>query len=133
MTTKAKQGKSINQWGRTELLNLPRRKWDKESEYSSLLLLSTRRKHDSGWAMIAIIGVRDGVPVEIACDCCDHIAWKLPPMRTVRGGPFFFYPTEKMNMDCALRSGALHAWADKTKFRVGPALSSIDVTLLVAK
>lgn len=126
MTTKTKQGKSINLWGRTELLKLPMRAWNKESEYSSLLLLSTRRKHDSGWAMMAIIGVRGGVPVEIACACCDVIAWKLPAVAVA-------FPKEQMRMDCALRSGALHTWAPGVKFRVGLALSSTDVELLVAE
>lgn len=72
------QRKTLNQWGRDELLKLPTRAWDAESEYDSLLLLSTCRKHESGWAIMAIVGVREGQPVEIACACCDDIEWKLP-------------------------------------------------------
>lgn len=127
--TVMQQRKSLNQWGRDELLKLPTRQWDAESDYDSLLLLSTRRKHDSGWAIMAIIGVRDSQPVEIACACCDDIEWKLPPMVTVGGGA---YSIGQMRMDCAMRSGALHAWARKAKFRVGAALSSTEVELLAA-
>jgi hypothetical protein len=123
------QRKSLNQWGRDELLKLPTRAWDADSEYDSLLLLSTRRKHDSGWAIMAIIGVRDSQPVEVACACCDDIEWKLPPMVTVGGGA---YSMGQMRMDFAMRSGALHAWARKAKFRVGAALSSTEVELLAA-
>lgn len=119
------QHKSLNQWGRDELLNLPTRAWNAESEYDSLLILSTRRKHDSGWAIMAIIGVRDTQPVEIACECCDDIEWKFPPMVTVGG----VYSIGQMRMDCAMRSGALHAWARNAKLRVGAALSSTKVEL----
>lgn len=127
--TVIQQRKSLNQWGRDELLKLPTRAWDADSEYDSLLLLSTRHKHDSGWAIMAIVGVRDGQPVEIACACCDDIEWKLPPMVTVGGG---VYSIGQMRMDCAMRSGALHAWARKARFRVGAALSSTEVELLAA-
>jgi hypothetical protein len=121
------QSKEINTWTRKELLGLPIRVWDTPSEYSSILILSTRRKHDSGWAIMAIVGVRSGQPFEIACACCDDIEWKLPPMQTVGNGS---YSIGQMRMDCALRSGALHAWAQKAKFRVGHALSSVSVELI---
>lgn len=134
MTTKRETNealplKSLNIWGRDELLKLPMREWKMDSEYDSVLLLSTRRKHESGWAMMAIIGVRKGQPVEIACSCCDDIEWKLPPMITVGGGEFSI---GQMRMDCAIRSGALHAWARGAKFRVGAALSSTEIELLAA-
>lgn len=79
---------------------------------------------------MAIIGVRNGVPVEIACECCDDIAWKLPPMRMFGGSALSI---AQMRMDCALRSGALHAWAENAKFRVGIALSATEVKLLFVK
>lgn len=134
MTTKRKTKeiaprKSLNQWGRDELLKLPMREWEMDSEYDSILLLSTRRKHESGWAIMAVIGVCEGRPVEIACSCCDDIEWKLPPMITVGNGEFSI---GQMRMDCAIRSGALHAWARGAKFRVGAALSSTEIELLAA-
>jgi hypothetical protein len=114
-------GKSLNAWTRTELLNLPERAWAAETDYDSIMVLSTRRKHDSGWAIMAIIGVRGGHPVEVACGCCDDIEWKLPPM--LRG-------IGQMRTDCAMRSGAIHFWAPGSTFRVGIALSSTPVELL---
>ncbi len=115
----------INDWKRADLLALPKRAWDTESNYDSLLLLSTRRKHDSGWALMAIIGVREGKPVEIACDCCDDIEWKLPAMETC--GEFHL---GQIRTDCAMRSGAMHVWTRKGKFQVGRALSSVSITLI---
>ena len=114
------QRKTLNQWSRDELMKLPVRAWNANSEYDSLMTISTRRKHDSGWAMMAIIGVIDSQPVEIACACCDDIEWKMPPM---------VYSIGQMRMDCAIRSGALHTWAQKGKFHVGAALSSTIVEL----
>ena len=115
----------MNEISRKELMSLPMRAWDEVSEYESLLILSTRRKHDSGWAVMAVIGCRDGKPVEIAVSCCDDIEWKFGPMEMC--GPYSY---GQMRMDCAFRSGALHAWTRKGKFRVGHALSSITVELV---
>mgnify|MGYP000906891924 FL=1 len=97
--------KTLNQWSRDELMALPVRGWTEYSEYDSVLLLSTRRKHESGWAKIAIIGVREGHPAEIAADCCDDIEWKFPPMIEGTG-----FTIGQVRMDCALRSEAMHAW-----------------------
>lgn len=121
--------KTLNEWSRSELMALPVRKWNEYRDYDSVLLLSTRRKHESGWAEIAIIGVRDGHPVEIAVSCCDDIEWKFPPMT---GGTK--YPIGQIRMDCAMRSGAMHAWtrvSRKAMFRVGDALSSVTIEMIV--
>jgi hypothetical protein len=117
--------RTLNEWSRDDLLALPLREWDTEGAYDSLLLLSTRRKHDSGWAMMAVIGVRGDQPVEIATACSDDIEWKMPAPTLYGGGQ---YSIGQMRMDCAMRSGALHAWADRTKFHVGCALSSVTIT-----
>lgn len=121
--------KTLNQWSRDELMALPVRGWTEYSEYDSVLLLSTRRKHESGWAKIAIIGVREGHPVEIAASCCDDIEWKFPPML----GEGTRFAVCQIRMDCALRSGAMHAWvrvSGRSKFRVGEALSSVTIELI---
>jgi hypothetical protein len=118
--------KCLNAWSRDKLLCLPRRAYGAAGEYDSLLILSTRRKHDSGWAMMAIIWVRDEQPTEIACICCDDIEWKMPVMKTIDGGKFSI---GQMRMDCAIKSGAVHAWANQAMFRVGDQLSSTTVEL----
>lgn len=119
--------KEINAWTHKELMALPVRKWDDEKEYTSLLIVSTRKKHDSGWAVIAIIGTRDYQPEEIAVCCCDDIEWKLPPMKTFGGG---HYTIGQFRMDCALKSGALHVWQREARFKVGIALSSTTIELV---
>jgi hypothetical protein len=116
--------KSINQWTKKELLELPVRAWDTPTNYDSLLIFSTGKKHNSGYAMIAIIGVKKGKPVEIAAQCSDDIEWKLPSMIYVGQ-----YSIGQMRMDYAIKSGAMHAWCDKYRFYVGHALSSITIEL----
>ncbi len=117
--------KSLNQWSHAELMALPHRQWDMNSSYDSVLIVSTRKKHDSGWAMMAIIGIRKNQPIEIAAGHCDDIEWKLPPAITF--GTNAEYTIGQMRMDCAIRSGAVHAWSDRAVFTVGCSLSSVDI------
>lgn len=118
--------KSINEWSKDELLALPVRGWQEPATYDSVLLISTDQEHDSGWAVIAILGVRDSVPVEIAVDCCDDIEWILPEARKLNDK----FVIGQFHMDCALASGAMHCWSRDGKFKVGPALSSTSITLI---
>ena len=117
--------KPLNKYLRKELISLPVRKWDVESEYDSVLLLSTGKKHDSGWAIMIIIGVVSFVPTEIAVHCCDDIEWKMPDMKRYGSG----LSIGQLRMDCAYKSGALHAWSENVKFKVGIALSSTTIEL----
>ena len=110
--------KHINNWSRKELLNLPVRAWNEESEYDSVLLLSTREKHDSGWAIMVIIGLRDFHPVEIACNHCDDIEWIIPTEGST------------LRTDCTVKSGAMHVWSKGNKFIVGPGWSSVDIEVV---
>lgn len=130
MTTEKATEKTLNQWSKKELMALPMRAWDAETIYDSVLLVSTGRKHDSGWAMMAIIGIIDRKPTEIAVSCCDDIEWKLPA--PIRFGPNMEYTMGQFRTDCALKSGALHAWQRGKKIKVGMALSSTEIELIAA-
>jgi hypothetical protein len=125
-------GKSINQWPRSALLALPHRKWDNESpRYDSLLIFSTGKKHDSGWAMMAIVGVRKQQPVEICTCCSDDIEWKMPAARLFGFAKEF--TIGQYRSDCAIKSGALHVWTDAGEFKVGASLGSTDIELCPKK
>lgn len=119
---------------RKELLALPQRGWNTASEYDSLLLVPTAEKHDSGFTIIAIVGVAKGIPVEIAATC-DDICWSFPTSHPYdRMTPGLHRMV--MRTDCLWPSGIMHVWASgehyfKGRFRVGASLSSVDVTLLV--
>jgi hypothetical protein len=120
-------GQSVNDWPRAALLALPHRKWDDESpRYESLLIVSTGKKHDSGWAMMAIIGCRKQKPVEICTSGSDDIEWKMPAAIKYGGGE---YTLGQYRSDMAIKSGALHVWTREGKFRVGASLSSTEIEL----
>ncbi len=116
---------SLNNYTKKELLSLPTREWGKETSYSSLLVLSTGRKHDSKWAVIAIIGCDSKqVPIEIACQCADDIEWVFPNKKN-----YGDFSIGQVRMDCAMKSGAMHFWAQNGFFHVGMALSSTRIEL----
>lgn len=124
--------KSINEWSKKELLSLPHRKWDNDTpRYSSVLIMSTGKKHDSGWSMIVIIGCHKQEPVEVCTLCSDDIEWKLPAAE--KFGQNDEYSFGQFRMDCAVKSGALHAWTRKGEFRVGASLSSTEIELTFIK
>ena len=57
---------SWDKYGKRELLNLPQRPWNTDSSrYDGLLLVSTKRKHDSGYCNFAVVGENRGKPVEL--------------------------------------------------------------------
>lgn len=119
--------KHLNEWSHKELMALPVRDWQDEKTYDSVLVVSARKKHDSGWAIMAIIGCEKAEPIEIACACCDDIEWKFPAPTLYGGGQFSL---GQMRTDCALKSGALHAWIRGYRFKVGAALSSTEIEVV---
>lgn len=54
------------EYKKEDLLKLPVRDWEKTSEYTSVLLVNTRMKHDSGYNLFAVVGCVGGEPKEIA-------------------------------------------------------------------
>lgn len=122
MKTKSKKSvKTLCQWSRSELLALPLRKWDDtRPTYDSVLILPTGKMHDSGWGLIAVIGVRKEQPVHICSCCSDDISWNYPSTITMR-------------MDCCLKSGALRMRASNADpsdvFKVSASLSSITISI----
>lgn len=103
----------------SELRKLPFKEWNTTKEYNSILVINSGRKHDSGWALMYIIGLaKDKTPIEIAA-CCDDICWKIPEASEYDFRNDMFFP-----------SGAIHFWSQKHNFKVGASLSSTDVELV---
>lgn len=117
--------KHLNKWSKKELLQLPCRNWNDESVYDSVLVLSTGKKHDSKWGCMAIIGIVNGKPIEIASSCSDDIEWKVTEMKKCA-----YWLIGQIRQDCAFKSGAMHFWSRENKFKVGCALSSITIELV---
>lgn len=109
---------------RKDMLKLPERERREESTYSSIFIIPTGRKHDSGWALMAIIGCNDkGEPVEIAA-YCDDVCYD------------FGLVTHKeyaMRTDMTYPENCLHVWSWYYDFKVGFSLSSTYVRLIPKK
>lgn len=123
--------KHVKDWTRKELLALPHRGWaDDIGMFDSLVIVPTRRKHDSGYSCMEIIAVRDGVPFIRLAGHSDvvHIdgiggptAWKYSPRRA--GACITAW-----SMDCLPRSQCLQLFPETLHTLVcGPSLSSFEV------
>lgn len=100
-----------------------RHSWKEPTEYDSLYLLPTRKKHDSGYHVICLVG-RNGDALEKAA-WCDDICWKTAPT----------HPKQSfaMRTDMTYPGGIAHVWGWNTRFRVGASLSSTDVEVFYAE
>lgn len=105
-----------NRMSYKELMALPHRQWSIPTDYKSILVVNTRKKHDSGYAIMSIIGLDvSGEPIEIAATC-DDIMWKN---------------NLSLRSDCSVKSGAIRFWAqDGIRFKVGYSQSSTEIEVL---
>ena len=106
---------------RKQFLALPVRKWDKASIYDSLYIVPSYYKHhDSGYRVMAVVGtMQKQGPVEIAA-LCDVIDWDRAPG---------LERCAVMNeMDPS--TNILHVWSHTCRFRVGPSLSTSQITII---
>ena len=102
----------------------PRREsWQEPTVYDWIYLLPSKKKHDSGWHLICIVGQTGDVLEQAAW--CDDICWKHVPHSSGWRG-------YTMRTDMLYPSGIVRCWGNGLKFEVGMSLSSTDVkTILV--
>jgi hypothetical protein len=101
---------------RDELLSAPHREsWQKPTTYHEIFIVPSRKKHDSGWHVMVIVGVKPDGTFEQAA-WCDDICWD------VQGRAGYM-----MRTDCTFPSGILHFWG--ARYEVGMSLSSTDITV----
>lgn len=98
------------------LSRLPKRTWDIESVYDSIIIINSKRKHESGYAIMYIVGCIDCKPVEIIEGCCDSIHWIF---NNLMFGTDMLYP-----------SGLIHFFGIDCKLKVGCSDSTIDIELI---
>jgi hypothetical protein len=103
-----------------ELRKLPRKKSNEIKQYNSVVLIPSGKKHDSGYALIYIIGLdNEQNPIEIAA-ACDDVHWITPDPTEHNLRNEMFYP-----------SGVIHYWSNKYSFEIGVSLSSTYVKLII--
>lgn len=110
---------------RDELLKLPEKEFNKVERYDWIIVVPTRRKHDSGWRLMALIGgkkVGDHYePVELI-GYCDDINWKFP----------ITINNNILRSDMTL-SNCIRIWSNNHVFKVGTCLSSTDIEIIEDK
>lgn len=130
MSEVATSQKSLMNWTRKELLALPHRDWQEESNYESLLVWGAAGLHDSKWSRIGLVGCEKQAPVEILTLYSDDIEWVT---KHEAEGVGTNWRRGQMKMDCCPRSKALHFWSRDCRFHVGHVLSSLTITVYKAK
>ena len=98
------------------LLQLPKRAQNKTTIYDSIVLINSRKKHDSGYAIMYIVGYINLKPVEIIRGSTDSIIWNLNGLHLYTD---MFYP-----------SGLIHFFNFDCKIEVSEALSTTFVNLI---
>lgn len=113
-----------------QILKSPERRWDDVSkEYDRILLIPAGTKHDSGYmhiAVVGVIGMGDSETYEIAA-YPDDISCHFPVLDLSGGSK---YPL--VRMDCYYPSG-IFQYHGGGKFKVGSALSSVDIYFIPNK
>ncbi len=102
-----------------KLLKLPVRDWKITSEYDSVGIVATGKKHESGYMIMAIVGFSGLKPIEIA-GYCDDISWIVHQIEN----------KYEFRNDMLYPSGIIHFWSRKYQFKVSDALSSMDIQLI---
>ena len=103
-----------------DLRNLPFREWNEVKTYNSILVIPSGKKHDSGWALMYIVGCdKNKQPIEIAA-ACDDIHWNIPNV----------LPNYSLRNDMFYPSGVICFWSNDYAFKVGASLSSTDIYLV---
>jgi len=65
--------KLLGDWTRKEFEALPCRAWDEEIEFTSMVILPTRRIHDSGYRCMDFVACKNQVPFVRLSGCSDVI------------------------------------------------------------
>lgn len=124
--------KDINQMSRKEFEKLPHRKWNEIIICDSIIVLSTRRIHESNYRCMDFVAVKDNKPVCLLSGCSDVIHvdgiggygdnWREKYKTIPR-----FIPPSGWSIDCLKKSGLFRMWPSSNKIKCGYALSSFEI------
>lgn len=130
--------KHFTEWTRKEFEALPRADWKNEiGEVDCLIILPTRRKHDSGYRCMEFVTIQKSKPTYIVSGCSDVI--HLAGIGGQNIGEHNFNerflderirtrtcPRVSWSIDCLPVSGLLRLFCDKHLY-IGRSLSSFEV------
>jgi hypothetical protein len=115
----------IDDMTREDFGKLPHRKWDETITCESIVILPTRRKHDSGYRCLDFVAVvkneavclLSGVSDVIHIDGIGGYGYEFPSL----------VPPSGWSIYCLPKSGLLRIWPMSQKIICGVALSSFEV------
>jgi len=113
--------KTINEMTIKKFQAVPHRKsWcDDVGPIDSLIILPTKKKHDSGYRIIEVVAERKGFPLCKVTECSDVL--------NLGGMSLNKNQTTRWNIDCLPTSGLLRLFCFDLKLTVGNALSSFEI------
>jgi hypothetical protein len=118
--------KDIMKWTERQFKKLPAREsFDTPIECDYLIILPTRRKHDSGWRAMDFVAVKDGIPI-CRCSGCSDVLNIDGTGGYGHSFPDKFVMARGWQIDCLPKSGLLRISCNY-KITLGPALSNFDV------
>ena len=128
----ATENKPAERWTRKEFEALPIREWNEDiGEFDTLVILPTRRLHDSGFRCMDFIAIKEGTPICRLSGCSDviHIngigGYGFKWLEKYGKCPDKIKPTD-WSIDCLKTSGLLRIFTHG-KLRAGEALSSFEL------
>jgi len=124
--------KKVCDMTRKEFDKLPESKWGDIITCNSIVLLPTRRMHDSGYRCMDFVAVRNGIPI---CRLSGY-----SDVMHIEGFGGYGYkwvdkyghcpdmiPTNAWNIDCLSKSGLLQIFVSGKDIICGQALSSFEI------
>lgn len=120
--------KTIQECTRKDFQALPwRDSYDTEIECDSLVIMPTRRKHDSGYLCMDFIAARKCIPICRCSGCSDilHIEG-IGGYGKWRGSIPDLVKPQTWAIDCLPKSGLLHIFCRET-ILISDALSSLEI------
>jgi len=125
--------KHISNMTRKEFLEVPPRcNWASPEYCTSVVVVPTRRMHDSGFRCMIVVACMDGYPVARVTECSDVINLKSYDycnsgrMIDVTKIPYAW------NVECLRKSGLLNFWTNM-KLEVECAVSSLGINGYLAQ
>lgn len=123
---------NITEMTKKDFESLRHRNRDENVICDSIIILPSRRLHDSGYRCMDFVAVKDIEPICLLSGCSDviHIEgvggygdnW-LNKYNNVPS----LVPPSSWSIDCLPKSGLLRIWPSSRKIRCGSALSSFEI------
>lgn len=120
--------KTVNEMSRKEIEDVPTRDCNEDiGEFDSVVILPTRRKHDSGYRCMDFVAVRKGVPIKRLSGCSDviHLNGIGGYGKWLGSFPQLIEPIG-WSIDCLYKSGLLQIFTHGV-LTCGDALSSFEI------